>query len=124
MKLPPSNPPQSRGPDTMVRATFVPVSVPLTGVSGDMVRIAFGYAENGNPANFYCTSRAEACYTSTSATITNPFVFASEAQSYTNCSGKCEVTIPAIPGRILYYVVQRQNGSNNTASALVAVPTP
>jgi hypothetical protein len=116
MKLPPSP-----DPNSTLRATFVPMRISLTGISGDTVRIAFGYAENGNPANFYCTSRAEACYTSASATTANPFVFASETQAYTNCFASCEVTIPAIPGRILYYVVERQNGSNNTVSALGVV---
>ena len=119
MKLPPSP-----APDTTRRANPVSMRIALNGVSGDMVRIAFGYAENGNPANFYCTSRAEACYTSASATAVNPFVFASETQFYTSCTGRCEVAIPAIPGRILYYVVQRQNGSNTTTSALGVVPVP
>ena len=119
MKIPPS--PAS---DTTLRADFVRMRMTLTGVSGDMVRISFGYAENGNPTNLYCTSRAESCYTSASATPVNPFVFASEAQSYTSCTGVCEVTIPAIPGRVLYYVVQRKNGSNTTTSALGVVPVP
>jgi hypothetical protein len=113
MKLPPS--PE---PGATLRPSFVPMRISLAGVNGDMVRIAFGYAENGNPANFYCTSRAEACYTSTTATTTNPFVFENEAQSYVSCPSRCELTIPAIPGRILYYAVQRQNGSNTTTSAL------
>jgi len=119
MKLPPSP-----TPDTSARMTFLPMRISLPGTSGDMVRIAFGYAENGPPTNFYCTSRAEACYTSSSATLTSPFVFASEAQSYTSCSSRCEVVIPAIPGRVLYYVVQRQNGSTNTSSGLGVVAVP
>jgi hypothetical protein len=97
------------------------ISLRLGGVPGDAVRVAFGYAENGNAANFYCTSRAETCYTSTSATVANPFAYASETQGYTACSGGCTVQIPAIPGRILYYQVQRQNGASATASALGAV---
>jgi hypothetical protein len=116
MKLPPSP-----DPEIALRAGFIPIRIPLNGTTGDMVRVAFGYAENGNPANFYCTSRAEACYTATTATTTNPFVFESEPQSYMNCSSRCEVTIPAIPGRLLYYVVQRQNGSDSSASALGVV---
>ena len=119
MKLPPS--PAS---DTMVRGNFSPMRVSLTGVSGDQVRIEFGYAENGNPGNFYCTSRAEACYTSATVVAGNPFVFASEPQSYTNCSPRCEVVIPAIPGRVLYYTVQRQNGPNRSTSAIGVVAIP
>ena len=81
------------------------------------MRVAFGYAENGSPENFYCTSRAEACYTSGTATASNPFVFASESQSFFPCTGLCQVPIPAIPGRVLYYQVQVQRQS------LVNAPT-
>lgn len=88
------------------------------GVSGDSIRIAFGYAENGKPANLYCTSRAEACYTSSSATTNYPFAYASEAQSFTGCGSACTITIPATPGRVLYYQVQRKNGSNTITGAL------
>ena len=90
--------------------------ISLQGVDGDSVRVAFGYGENGDPAHLYCTTRAETCYTSTAATTVNPF--AGESQALTSCSPACEVAIPAIPGRVLYYLVERQNGSNTTTSAL------
>ena len=112
MKLPPTP------PDLIARTNFVPMRISLQGVDGDSVRIAFGYGENGDPANLYCTTRAETCYTSTAATTVNPFVFAGESQALTSCSPACEVAIPAIPGRVLYYLVERQNGSNTTTSAL------
>jgi hypothetical protein len=93
----------------------------LSGVRGDVIRVAFGYAENGKPANFFCTSRAEACYTSSSETTSLPFAYASEAQSYTGCGSGCTITIPAAPGRALYYQVQRQDRLNNTTSVLGVV---
>jgi hypothetical protein len=118
VKLPPF-PNKDSNPGTRPGATNL--NLELTGVPGDAVRVAFGYAENGDPANFYCTSRAEACYTSASAAPGNPFVYAGETQAYISCSTRCSVPIPAIPGRVLFYQVQRQNGSNTTTSALGAV---
>ncbi len=118
MKMPPF-PSANSNEGTALGSTGL--SLRLGGGPGDSARVAFGYAENGNPANFYCTSRAEACYTSASATATNPFVYASETQGYTPCSGGCTVQVPAIPGRILYYQVQHQNGSNTNVSGLGAV---
>jgi len=121
MKIPPF-PPQESNAGTAPGAT--PVRIPVFGQAGDLVRVAFGYAENGDPANLYCTSRAETCYTSDAATATNPFAWASEAQHYTPCTGLCSIPIPAIPGRILYYQVQvqRQNGvSSATGLGVVAV---
>jgi len=122
VKLPPF-PPVVSNPGTSEGATNL--ALPLSGEAGDMIRVAFGYAENGDPAQFNCTSRAESCYTSASASPGNPFVFASEAPSYTPCSGTCSVSIPAIPGRILYYQVQaqRRNGVNtNSTIGATAVP--
>jgi hypothetical protein len=49
-------------PDGVARDRFVPILVPVKaekGASGATVR--FGYAENGAPQSFYCTSRREAC---------------------------------------------------------------
>ncbi len=120
-KLPPWPGPAST-PGTSPTATQV--TVQLTGVAGDNIRVAFGYAENGDPANFYCTSRAEACYTTASPAAQSPFVYAGEAQAYTPCTGQCTVQIPALPGRVLYYQVQRQNGSTSVSSGISVVAVP
>jgi hypothetical protein len=96
----------------------------VDGASGDSVRIAFGYAENGKPADFYCTSRAEACFTSSSATPANPFSYANDSSSYVSCGSSCSITIPAIPGRTLYYQVQRRNWWKTTTGPLAAVAVP
>ena len=113
MKVPPTPP-----SDGMERSQFVNVPIQFQGVAGDSVIIAFGYAENGDPKNLYCTSRQETCYTTTAATLTNPFVFASETQNPQSCSSGCTVNIPAIPGRILYYQPIRINGAQRTYDAL------
>jgi hypothetical protein len=100
-----------------------PLKLQITGAPGDSIRIAFGYAENGNPSDFYCTTRKEACYTSATATPANPFLFAGEAQSYTPCSPTCNITIPAIHGRVMYYRVEpsRRTKSVTSAPRVVAV---
>lgn len=99
--------------DNVNRLTFVQVPVQLNGVSGDTVRIQFGYAENGDPSLGYCTTRAEACWTSSTATAANPFVFAGETQHKTTCGSGCTVSIPAIPGRWLFYRVERTASTGN-----------
>ena len=118
----PPFPPAVSNPGTSLSATNVELQ--LSGSTGDEIRVAFGYAENGDPTQFYCTSRAEACYTSASPSQGSPFAFASEAQAYTPCAGTCSISIPAIPGRILYYQVQalRRNGVNtNSGMGAIAV---
>ena len=88
---------------------------------GDRIRIAFGYAENGDPANLYCTTRQETCWTSAAATDPNPFVFAGEAQHKVACGSGCTVTIPAIPGRILFYQVEHTGGAGTILGPLEAI---
>ncbi len=104
MKLPP----WPISTDNTGRAKYV--SVPVGGGSGDQVRVAFGYAENGDPSKFFCTTRQEKCWTSSVATSLNPFVFDSETQHKTPCGSGCTISIPAIPGRILFYQIERSNG--------------
>lgn len=119
MKLPPAP-----TPDNKLRSGFVPIPVSVNGVSGDTVRVAFGYAENGDPNNLYCTSRDETCYTAANASVTNPFSFTVDASSYTACGSGCVVNVPAIPGRTLYYQVQRKNGSLVTSGQTEIVTVP
>ncbi|MBZ5603460.1 MAG: hypothetical protein LAO79_14260 [Acidobacteriia bacterium] len=97
------------------------VGLALSGATGDALRVAFGYAENGDAANFYCTSRAEACYTSAAATVQAPFVYASETQSPSSCTRSCSVSIPALPGRIVYYQLERKTGSQTVTTGMGAI---
>ena len=117
VKLPPF-PAPSPNAGTVREST--PVELKLFGAPGDSVRVAFGYAENGDPTAFYCTSRAEVCYAPGSTDPERRFVYGSEAPSYIPCSRSCVVRIPAARGRIFYYQVERHSGANTTTGTLGA----
>lgn len=108
IKIPP------RGRDSINRTTYVPISVSLPAVPGvDNAIVQFGYGENGDPGSFYCTARQETCIAQ-SATInaSQPFYFATtEAASITGmpCRSGCTITIPGMPGRVVYYSVVSRN---------------
>ena len=110
--------------DSNNRTSFVSVPVQLSGVSGDRIRIAFGYGENGDAANLYCVTRQETCWTASAPSPASPFLFASETQRPTSCNSGCTVSIPAIAGRMLFYEIERSNGSNVTTGPLQAVAVP
>ena len=105
------------------RDTFVPIRLSVGGkAEADNVVVEFGYAENGDPGNFYCTSRQEACVAQ-SATVdeAHPFYYSvTEAPSIrgTPCSSGCTVAIPAIHGRVVYYQVSYRDSSGNVSSRL------
>lgn len=114
-------PPWPTSSDGLDRTKLVQIPIPLGGVSGDNIRIAFGYGENGDPANFYCTTRPEKCWTTNTPTSTNPFVFDLETQVKTPCSPSCTVPIPAIPGRITWYQVERTNGASTVLGPMQVI---
>ena len=121
-KLPPFPAGQSV---TNVGTSFIPLTINLPPSSTyDQARVRFGYAESsGNPANLYCTARADGCVTSTSIA---PFAFLSESNGYQSCSAGCTITVPGLPGRFLYYVVDRQNSGSSAVSSspMQAVSNP
>lgn len=97
--------------DSANRTGFQPVAVKST--FADSV-IEFGYDEN-----FYCTPRAEACKVAASTiNATTPFYFSSETLA--GATGAATITIPAIPGRILYYRVVSGGVAGSTQK--VAIP--
>jgi len=118
VKLPPFPAPS---PNAGTVGESTPVELKLFGAPGDSVRVAFGYAENGGPTAFYCTSRAEVCYAPGSTDPERRFVYGSEAPSYMPCPHFCVVPIPAVRGRIFYYQVERHSGANTTTGPLGAV---
>src|SRR5262249_48066174 len=109
-----------------VRAKYVPKTPPRQlGAAGDQVRIAFGYAENGDPAvNLYCTSRRETCWTIASATDSNPLAFCGKSQQKTASARECNVPVPAIAGRVLFYRVERTSAGVTTLGPLEVMAVP
>jgi hypothetical protein len=130
-KLPPFPP-----TDSVVRWSFQPVPVKLTpppGLTVDNAVVQFGYAENGDPAKFYCSSRQEKCLATATTVPTVPFLFPSEGTGGLEagvtglpCANGCTVAIPAVSQRMLYYQVKYRDASNKTVATgqveTVAVP--
>lgn len=104
------------------RGDFVPVPITLAAASGyPNARARFGYSENGPPQNLFCTPRQVACTTSTNGSL--PFVWADETQTVQVCTTGCKITIPAIAGRVLYYVAERQDALGNWVGGPVQMVT-
>ena len=101
------------------RSYYVPYKVNVP--AGGSVRATWWYGENGQPGDRYCTTRLEACWTSSTATQSNPFVFASETQSKTICTSGCTLSIPAIPGRIMFYRIERTVGGVVSLGSVTSV---
>jgi hypothetical protein len=120
MKLPP----WPNVVDNVDRTKYVSVPVKVGGASGDQIRVAFGYAENGDPAKLYCTTRQETCWAYAAATPLNAFLFAGETQNKIPCNLGCSVSIPAIPGRIVFYQVERSNGTDVRLGPIQAAAIP
>ncbi len=108
--------------DSVVRATFVPMFLtvpPPDNIPVDNVIVQFGYAENGAPDQFYCTSRKESCLAVSAAVPADPFKFPSDGADGTlasiagvPCASGCLVAIPAISQRVVYYRYQYRDASN------------
>src|SRR6185312_15367876 len=89
--------------DSENRGGFVNLHVTIgksNNTAAPNARIRFGYAENGPPDSYFCTARQEACTTGGT-----PFAYASETQTQTSCTSGCTIDIPAISGRVVYYVL-------------------
>ena len=116
--------------DIVNRQTFIPVPVQLSPPSALSVNNAI--VEFGYDANFYCTSRLEACIANGSAVNeTTPFTWPVEAGGESSitgvsCASGCTVSIPAFSGKVLYYRWKYRNISNEVISTssmqIVAVP--
>jgi hypothetical protein len=94
--------------DGVSRNTFIPISVaiqPPPGLPVQSAVVEFGYVENGDAANYYCTSRQETCVaTAAAVNLNSPFAF-EQTETYVPapCSAGCTIAIPALPQRALYY---------------------
>lgn len=112
-------------PDSTNRTTWVPHAIKLgSGVASGNVVAKFGYGENGAGDSYYGTSRAEATVAPDAAiNATTPFQYydggANDEIDGTDgqaCASGCTITVPAIPGRVLYYEL-----FSNSAGTLTAI---
>ena len=108
-------------PDGIDRSDFVPMTVTATGqtVAGtDNVTVQFGYAENGGPEDYFCTSRREACVKGSAS----GYGMAGDAIAGSAVHGACSITVPAISGRVMYYrMIYRDAGNRVLATSAPAV---
>ncbi len=115
--------------DNANRTNFMPIRLTYQGVpQASNIRARFGYAENGGDL-LQCTAYGKDCSTEIpSASSNDPFSFTNEAVTRQACASgaSCTVTIPSLPNRILYYVIDRLDANGNvlqtTARQAVAVP--
>lgn len=101
------------------RSTYEPVTVAISGAAtADNALVEFGYAENGPVASFYCTARQETCVAQGGVIDPGqPFRFLNtEAGAITGmpCASGCSISVPAVPGRVLYYRVILRDSTGNT----------
>ena len=132
VKLPPMPDPN----DPVKRNGFqqVPVNVPARPPASQndnaaiSVRAVFGYAENGDPSTGFCTSRQVSCSTAVSPAekAVKPFVWLDEAQTALACRTGCRLTIPALPGHVVYYKLEWLNANAQVMASgpLTALAVP
>jgi hypothetical protein len=86
--------------DSGTHNTFIPIKV----TAGANSFVEFGYEEHGSITDFYCTARSEKCRVKASSfDPSQPFMFAGEPGSATPTGAT--ISIPGIPGRMLFYRV-------------------
>ena len=104
--------------DEVVRDGFIPVRLTLAppagapGVNNAVVK--FGYAENGAPEDFYCTTRQEACVKGNQPG--SEYGFAGDGVGGMPCANGCTVMLPLIPQRTLYYRAEYRDASNKVVA--------
>ena len=117
--------------DSVSRGTFIPIPVetaPPPSLMVNDVIVEFGYAENGDPYSFFCTSRQESCV-AVSGTVdsSTPFFYEqTETYSGARCPAGCTVAIPALSQRVLYYRWKYRDAFGNViaTSEIRATATP
>jgi hypothetical protein len=111
VKIPPT--PALDGVD---RSTFVRAPISITtpqGLGIATATVEFGYAEQGTPTQYYCTSRRETCV-AVASTVTDatPFQYkTTDTYSKASCAASCTITLPVLPLHVAYYQVKFYNGA-------------
>ena len=124
--------PPPSGQDKIDRTTFIPITLRIPAHAGSTAVVRFGYSENGDPGNYFCTSRAENCVSvRTSDQIAdprNPFYFEqTERATYAPvpCDTGCQISVPGIPQRVMYYqVVYTDANGGVTQTPMLATVVP
>ena len=55
-------------------------------------------------------------------TVAGPFAWLSEPVKYADCGGGCRIRMNLIPGRVAYYLIERNNGGQITTSPVMVAP--
>jgi len=107
-------------PDGVNRGDFVPVKIDANPADSSTAsaQVEFGYAENGPPDQYFCTSRRESCVKS--AQTGNAYGYAGDNAPPATCSPQCTLTVPGISQRVLYYRIKYFD----TAGSVVSVTGP
>ncbi len=113
------------GPDALKRNSYVPIPLTLTPTDPTVTNalVEFGYAENGPPTLYACTSRQEACVvSSTTTTPSRPFnFFQTDAISGIPCKGGCTATLPLIPQRTAFFQILFRNAGGQSVEQVRGV---
>jgi len=99
------------GYDNIRRDNFIYEKIDL-GPGAARAEVRFGYEENGQLRQFYCTSRQEACVTRADGKLFN--YLTADGHSGKPCATGCSVQVPTISGRILWWQAFRSADSGAT----------
>jgi hypothetical protein len=79
----------------------------------------FGYTENGNVTDFFCTNYNDICTSKVPTSTSDPFGFVA-TDSFSTSS--CPCTINAIPGRVLYFRYHNISSNKYGPTQVMAIP--
>ena len=109
-----AKPPPWPGYDLVRRDNFITQTVQL-GPGAALAEVRFGYEEFGTPGQFFCTSRQEAC---ASGPASAPFNYiTTDGHAGVACASGCSITIPALPGRVVWWQEFRSADGGTTWTA-------